>query len=322
MNQDSFVKQKKKEWEALSRLVLEVQKKGIDKLSQENIKNLGSLYRRACADLAYAKSHKFDSTVVGYLNDLVRQSYGLIYSEKEEKGNLLAFFLNYPNLLRKNFRYILLAFLIFFASAFIGFVWDKIDPAFSKFIIPNEFLRIWESPSMDDPFSSSAFPILSSMYLVRNFKVGLMAFVTGFFLGFGTLYYLSYNGIVMGALTSMVMRANHHTLLFGFILPHAFIELTAIFICGGAGFLIAKAILFPEDLSIRDSLYIHSKEAVQMALGTIPLFLLAGAIESSISRWHLPLWAKILIGFTTILSIWLMFTCNVKSKREKYGEGF
>jgi uncharacterized membrane protein SpoIIM required for sporulation len=64
---------------------------------------------------------------------------------------------------------------------------------------------------------------------------------------------------------------------------HGVIELTCIFIAGGAGLLVGSAILIPGDLSRFDSIRLRGRDSIQLIVGCIPLLVLAGIIEGFIS---------------------------------------
>jgi len=72
-----------------------------------------------------------------------------------------------------------------------------------------------------------------------------------------------------------------------FIAAHGVIELSAIFIAGGAGLLIGKALLMPGDLRRIDALVINGRLAIKLILGCIPMLLIAGLIEGFISPAHI-----------------------------------
>jgi uncharacterized membrane protein SpoIIM required for sporulation len=63
------------------------------------------------------------------------------------------------------------------------------------------------------------------------------------------------------------------------ILPHGIIELTAIFISGAAGLIIAKHLLLPGQYSRKDSLIAGTKQAVSLLAGVVILLIIAGLIE-------------------------------------------
>jgi uncharacterized membrane protein SpoIIM required for sporulation len=64
---------------------------------------------------------------------------------------------------------------------------------------------------------------------------------------------------------------------------HGVIELSCIFIAGGAGLLIGSAMIMPGDLSRSDALKSRGREGVYLMLGVVPLLVVAGLIEGFIS---------------------------------------
>jgi uncharacterized membrane protein SpoIIM required for sporulation len=316
MNQDVFIEEKNKYWEQLKELLDRSGRgQGIKEFSEDEVHLLGVLYRRTCSDLSYARSRRYEQDLIRYLNQLARRGYGVIYLvEQRRGGELLRFFTrDFPALFRDNFKYILATFILFTFVASLGIIMDQIDARYTRALVPRQFLEIWDREDTEENrsnFESSTFPIMSSYYLVNNFKVGVNSFVLGITLGLGTLYVISYNGLIFGALASLVIRSGYHIRFFSFVMPHLFIEIMAIFICGGAGFMIARAILFPGDFTVKDSLNVYGKEAVKLVMGTIPMFLIAGIIEASFSRLQLPLEFKSLFGLFTLLLMYFYFTRN------------
>jgi uncharacterized membrane protein SpoIIM required for sporulation len=61
------------------------------------------------------------------------------------------------------------------------------------------------------------------------------------------------------------------------------LELPAIFFAGGAGFLLARAILFPGKYRRGDALKFYGSQAVQLIFGIVPMLILAGTIEGFFS---------------------------------------
>jgi uncharacterized membrane protein SpoIIM required for sporulation len=84
--------------------------------------------------------------------------------------------------------------------------------------------------------------------------------------------------------------------LLSFFVPHGVLELPAIFIAGGGGLLIAKGLLFPGTLPRRESLAREGGRSIRLALGIIPLLIVAGTVEAFVSPTDLaPRW-KYLLG--------------------------
>src|SRR5207302_69198 len=77
-----------------------------------------------------------------------------------------------------------------------------------------------------------------------------------------------------------VVFANYHAggYLGTFIAGHGVLELTAIFIAGGAGFRLAGAVLLPGDRTRRDALIVEGRVAARMIGAVVTLLAIAGTI--------------------------------------------
>jgi uncharacterized membrane protein SpoIIM required for sporulation len=89
------------------------------------------------------------------------------------------------------------------------------------------------------------------------------------------------------------------------ILPHGTIELSVIFMAGGAGLRLADALVRPGLLSRAASLRRAGREAVQVVLGGATLLIVAGLIEGFISPSSLP--SPVRIGFGLLMGV-LLYT--------------
>jgi uncharacterized membrane protein SpoIIM required for sporulation len=171
---------------------------------------------------------------------------------------------------------------VFGAIAFFG---TRHDPDFSEFagidpffreIVINNRTHWWEN-------LNRANQIGSTQIFTNNIKVTFYAFAFGAMLGLGTLYVLAYNGASFGAIIALTYRAGFGNDLLTFVVGHGVIELSCIFIAGGAGLLIGSAMIMPGDLTRGDALKSRGMEAVRLIVGCIPLLVVAGIIEGFIS---------------------------------------
>jgi uncharacterized membrane protein SpoIIM required for sporulation len=71
--------------------------------------------------------------------------------------------------------------------------------------------------------------------------------------------------------------------LLTFVVGHGVIELSCIFIAGGAGLLVGTALVMPGDMTRGDALKSRGMEAVRLIVGCIPLLVVAGIIEGFVS---------------------------------------
>src|SRR4051794_25243873 len=115
IDERAFINKKRANWERLSIIVERTKTSGLGRLSKDELPALGSLYRRAAADLAYARAQGANPNLVLYLNELVGNAHGVIYTEEGGSGwrGFLAFLTTgLPDVLRRTMAYTAVAFLI------------------------------------------------------------------------------------------------------------------------------------------------------------------------------------------------------------------
>jgi len=124
---------------------------------------------------------------------------------------------------------------------------------------------------------------LSALLWTHNLQIGLVAFALGIGLGIGTVWALVSNGMMVGSVVAVGALNQKTALVCAIMAPHGVIELSAIAISGGAGLMLGYTVINPGDLSRRDALVLAARDAVRLMLGVVPLFLVAGLIEGTIS---------------------------------------
>jgi len=310
MNQDTFIDQHRERWEQLNRILEKLQKGGLTALAPTELERLGGLYRQVTSDLAYARLHRYDLQLQEYLNDLAARSYSQIYvSPPRSIKSLWRFFArDFPEIYRHNRPYITTAALIFMGAALVMFLLAYARPESAEAILPRPVISWVEENFRTQQEQGSPLDLLkspeSSAITTNNIMVGIKAFSLGIFAGIGTVYILLMNGAMLGAIAA-VFAWNHQTLLFwATVLPHGIIEIFSIFICGGAGLMLGHAILNPGPYYRREVLVKRGREAVQLIIGVIPLFMVAGAIEIFISFTAIHPAIKLLVAAGTLACLW------------------
>jgi uncharacterized membrane protein SpoIIM required for sporulation len=102
-----------------------------------------------------------------------------------------------------------------------------------------------------------------------------------------------------------------------FIAGHGVLELTAIFISGGAGLLIGRALLFPGQYRRIDAFKMVARDAAGLFGGCVPLLLVAGAIEGFISpRTDISPETKFAVSLATLVLLMLYLFAPRNSKEE------
>jgi len=152
---------------------------------------------------------------------------------------------------------------------------------------------------------NNANPIFSSQILTNNIQVAFNAFAFGALFGIGTLYILMFNGISIGGVLAVCYKTNpaFGNELVTFMVGHGVIELTCIFIAGGAGMMIGYSIINPGDLTRGQALKKTGLEAAKLVIGVACFLVIAGLIEGFISPSSLPASIKIATGILTGLAM-------------------
>jgi uncharacterized membrane protein SpoIIM required for sporulation len=314
----NFLESRLEKWKRLEELTARVSRVRLNNLSGEEVREFGRLYRRAAADLAIAREEVRDQRLVNYLNHLVGRAHGAIYrSESSGFGVFVNFFrYEFPAAFRKTFVYTLTAFLIFTLSA--AFAWGAclLDEDFADQIAP----RLKQDIAAHHNWTESvneANPIASTSIQTNNINVTFLAFAGGVLVGLGTIWVMIQNGLLLGMVMGLCVRYRFWEIP-TFIAAHGVIELTAIFIAGGAGLMIGKALLMPGDLRRIDALVTNGRLAIKLILGCVPMLLIAGLIEGFISPAHMPSAIKFTISGMSALAMAAYF---LKPDSRKEPEG-
>jgi uncharacterized membrane protein SpoIIM required for sporulation len=131
---------------------------------------------------------------------------------------------------------------------------------------------------------------------INNIRVSFYAFVAGIFFSIGSGFVLFRNGVLVGAFFGFLIKKNLFLHSISVIMLHGTVELSSIAIAGGAGFVMGNSILFPGTYSRIDSFKMGVKKGVKIVIGLVPLFIIAGFIESFITRYtFMPTLFKLLI---------------------------
>jgi uncharacterized membrane protein SpoIIM required for sporulation len=139
-------------------------------------------------------------------------------------------------------------------------------------------------------------PGMATIIFTNNIQVAFLAFAGGVLFGLGTVYVLVSNGLMLGSVLGAAQFYAVGPLLWSFISPHGFLELTCIVIAGAAGLMLGDALLRPGLLLRREALARAARRAVELVVGAAPILVVAGLIEGFVSPSDLPFAVKMAIG--------------------------
>ena len=292
-------------------------------MQASEIRELASLYRSVSADLARARTNQVGNTLVQDLQRLTSRSYSQIYqgSRRQEWQGVVEFCRwGLPALVQQTFGYIAVATGIFLLGALIAwwFAWQ--DPMFMSLMVPESLIeQVRDRHELWMGSIVGVEPLASSQIMTNNLNVSFAAVAGGITAGLYTVFILALNGLSIGAIATLVGQNNLAYPFWAFVFPHGSLELPAIFFAGGAGLLIARAILFPGKYRRVDALKFYGSQAAQLVFGIVPMLILAGMIEGFFSPSPIvpaPLKYFAGIGIFTLLVMY----CSRKQPDESYRE--
>ncbi|MBA3242700.1 MAG: stage II sporulation protein M [Acidobacteria bacterium] len=309
MSSDRFIKERKNAWQRLEDLLKLLDRSTLRRLHREEVRELGRIYRRTSSDLAIARAESRDPRLVNYLNSLVIRAHGRIYrADASEGGSRVRRFFarDFPSVFRRTWRYTALSFGVFLLFGVLSFAGTWRDVEFSELtgVSPLARQTILEKKPRWWEDLNEANQIGATFIATNNIQVTFLAFAYGALLGLGTLYVMAFNGASIGSVLALTYRAGYGHELVTFMAGHGVIELTCIFIAGGAGLLFGTALLFPGDISRFDNLRLRGREAIQLVIGCVPLLAVAGLIEGFISPAAIPPAMKFFVAAITGVALY------------------
>lgn len=251
---------------------------------------LAQRYIALTDDLAYAQTFYPGSTTTAYLNNLTGKLHQALYkNKKQESGRFLRFWqLELPLLLIRHRRVLLGALVFFLLTVFIGALSAAYDDSFVRVVLGDTYVnQTLANIEKGDPMAVYKGEEETLMFLhitLNNIRVSLYAFAGGITGGVLTLFMLFHNGVMLGAFQYFFYQK-------GLLLPsvltiwiHGTLEISAIVLAGGAGWVMARSLLFPGTYSRRDALRQGARDGMQLVMALVPIFVVAGFLEGFVTR--------------------------------------
>lgn len=267
---------------------------GIEAIAQDTSAyspdDIAEAYTDITADLAFAYTYYPDSKITLYLNNLAVALHNAIYRNKREKlSRFITFWTeDVPQTMYVERRLLLCSFLIMLVSAVIGVVSQIGDPEFCRSIFGDFYVDMTlENIRKGNPMGVYGSGDQLTMFFeitLNNISVAFRAFALGMLTSIGTGLMLLYNGVMIGCFETFFWQ---HGLLgqsFLAVFLHGTLELTAITVAGAGGLALGNGMIFPGTYPRLTSFRLGAKRGMKIAVGTVPVFIVAGFIESFLTR--------------------------------------
>lgn len=294
MKEQTFIRNNISKWERAETVV--------EQATTESPTTLAEVYVDITTDLSYAQTHYPDSQMTVYLNGLSVALHNAIYSNKREPARR---FITYwtremPLVLYDARRLLLVSLLIFIASALVGALSQTADPSYCRLIMGDTYMDMTEANIAAgkpmDVYGAMPQTLMFGSITLNNIGVAIRVFVMGLFTSIASGLMLFYNGLMIGCFNAFFAQHGMLGVCLSTTMLHGTLELSAIVIAGAAGLALGTGWLFPGTYTRLVSFRMGAKQGLKIVISTIPLFVVAGFIESFITRMdYLSLPARLAI---------------------------
>ena len=300
-------------WSSFAKQLDRAQRSGLKSLGEDGVRDFVAEYRDLAADLARLQTaaRGREREEVFYLSRLMAGAHNLLYRGRSLtfKDVWRTFAVDAPREVRRSLGPIGLAAVLMFGPAAIAYTAVVQDPSVASVFIPAGMLDRAEDGVrraktgrgyISDPELFR--PVMATSIIANNVQVTFAAFAMGIAFGIGTVIVLVTNGVSLGGVFGLYASKGIASLLLKFVAPHGVLELTAICIAGGAGFLLAAGLLVPGNRPRGEALRENGRRAIRLVAASTVLLLVAGTLEgfvSPIETW--PLAWKLAVSAATAM---------------------
>lgn len=286
-----------------------LRKQGDDASLLGGTDDMPGLYRETCHHLALARDRGYPAYLTQRLNTLVQNGHQWLYRPRRRFASSIWHFLTvgFPEQVRADAAYVWLAAAFFVLPGLIvGLLIHFMPEMVYSVMNPRQVIGM---ESMYDPANevigrdrgAGSDILMFGFYIRNNITVSFQAFASGLLPYVGTLFYMVFNGLQIGAVASHLTNVGFGVTFWPFVCGHGSFELTAIVLSSAAGLKLSHALVAPGRLTRRAALVKAGREAVRIMYGVILMLVIAAFLEAfwSSSAW-IPAYGK----FTAAALMW------------------
>ena len=283
MKEAVFVRQNRGKWKRYEECLKTIKQQSPDALAD--------VYIDITNDLSFAQSHYPNSRIYFYLNSLSIRLHQFINRKKKEKLSRIFTYWKQevPLVMYRARKELLYSFLIFAVSVLIGIFSTAHDEDFPRLILGDSYVNMTKhNIEIGDPMAVYKDPDSGVMFFgitLNNIWVSFKVFIYGMFTSIGSAYILLKNGMMIGCFQYFFYEYGLFKESFLTVWIHGTLEISAIIVAGAAGITMGNGWLFPGTYSRTASFRRSAQRGMKIIIGAIPIFIVAGFLESFITRY-------------------------------------
>ena len=288
MKQREFLERYRASWAVYEQLLESLDRlRGRNAEAGEALSDFPHRYRQLCQQLALARDRSYSPDLVRRLNRLVLRGHQHLYRARPGSLDRVLRFLavDFPARVRADAAALGMASALLYLPAVVMLIAAS-EPDLLYAVLDPQQARGYEE--MYDPASShyarerdsdSDF-LMFGFYIRNNIGIGFQTFAGGLLFGLGSVFYLVFNGLFLGAVTAHLVAAGFGASFLAFVVTHGAFELTAITLAGAAGLKLGAALIAPGRRSRTAALRRAARESAVLVFGFAAMLLVAAFIEA------------------------------------------
>ncbi len=269
------------------------------------------LYRQVCHHLAIARARRYSLGLQARLNGLALDGHQYLYRPRSNPIlAILELVLNdFPVAFRRHWRFMAAATALFVLPGLLmGIAVQLGDTLIFSLLAPHEVSQIEQ---MYDPANrvlgreraSDSDVAMFGFYIYNNITIGFQTFAGGLVFGLGSIFFLSFNGLSIGAIASHLTAVGYSSTFWPFVAGHSSLELTAIVVFGGSGLSIGFGAVAPGRRSRWQAIRDRALAALPLVYGATAMLIGAAFVEAF---WSSTTWPTAGVKYSVGAGLWLL----------------
>lgn len=290
---DAFVLTHQGAWDRLDHLVRRRRR-----LSGPEVDELVDLYQRVSTHLSIARSASTDPVLIGRLSALVARARSAVTGAHAPLWSEFARFwtVSFPVVAYRAWRWWLGTAMAFSVVALLIGIWVAASPEVQATLatpaeIDELVNRDFAAYYSENPAGSFALRVW-----LNNSWVAAQCIAFAVLLGIPIPWVLFQNAANLGVVGGLMVDAGNADVLFGLLVPHGLLELTAVFLAGAVGMRLGWTVISPGDRPRSQVLAEQGRAVVSVAAGLVAVLGISGLIEALVTPSPLPTFARIGMG--------------------------
>lgn len=171
---------------------------------------------------------------------------------------------------------IIITLLLFFTTLTVGWFGASQNPQ-----VGDDLMKLFEKEVTNQMDSKDSFDIFTKLF-ANNLEACLLLFLGGASFGILTIFIMSLNGIVIGAIMETISKDHSALFVAAALIPHGIFEIPAFILSGALGILLAQ-VLIAEWYGSGNAAHAATAYGRLFLVVVLPLIFVAAAVEAFIT---------------------------------------